>query len=417
MLDVISTVLIYYGFLYWNAPYAVSEKFVNLFNMHKENKKLSRAEIRHFCLTTEKKTMTAWQMVLRILAMPGVFIGIALNFLSIGIPILIASAGGFCIDDTEYDHPLPIRILGGILIAISVPIFILASPILISLALFGINIGYDALCQQLFFPWECISNFLPPDTFLPFAYIQGFFNSLMAGQLNLLLGLLGILGWLALSAFYFATIYGVMEITTVPLWKTAKDEDGTTATESKNVFIKCLDSIKEFFKNTRIPYKCRMDSNDEHCKLSDYIYNKMCVPYFVVTCITVAIFLFIWVPATNSALPFATNIINFIFATGVPQILVSFIVTALMGLCTHKLYNKLPESVREAIEEKLTDAIQTIAKNIVNNELFAFNFSTSSTSTSASQSNQQPQQSQRPTNPSQSQTNSSNSDHTNIFGN
>lgn len=403
MLDVISTVLIYYGFLYWNAPYAVSEKFVNLFNMHKKNKKLSRAEIRHFCLTTEKKTMTAWQMVLRILAMPGVFIGIALNFLSIGIPKLIALAGDFCLN--AIDHPLPIRILGGILIAISKPILILASPILISLALFGINVGYDALCQQLFSPLECISNFLPPDTFLPFAYIQGFFNSLMAGQLNLLVGLLGILGWLVLSAFYFATIYGIMEITTVPLWKTAKDEDGTTNTESKNVFIKCLDSIKEFFKNTRIPYKCRMDSNDEHCKLSDYIYNKMCVPYFVATCITVAIFLFIWVPATNSALPFATNIINFIFATGVPQILVSFIVTALMGLCTHKLYNKLPESVREVIEEKLTDAIQTIAKNIVNNESIAFNFSTSSTSASAPQSNQQPQQSQN------------NSDHTNIFGN
>lgn len=369
MADIISTVLIYYLFIYWNAPYELSEKFVNLFNLIGKHGDIDRSKIRHYCLFKDPQAkLTAWQMFLRILSVPGALVGKFVNYAALAIPMLLEYTTN--VIKARKGKNLGRFLLMSLIWIVKIVITFISLPVLISLVLYLSNLGYEALCKLILSPWGLIDNFLPQDVFVPFAYVAGFFKALSAGELNLLLGILGLLAWGVISAFYFATIYGILEMTTVPLWKVSI---AATDTKPSGLWNRCVEELKDFFKNIRIPYICRIpstrESNDKvYYKLDNYIYNKMNMLNFILTLVFVLTFLFIWVPISDSALPFLTNVIEFIVATGLPQLLVSFAFSSLMGLLTHKLYTKLPEKLRSGIEEKLSDAIVGITVSVIHRE-------------------------------------------------
>ena len=77
-LNVIITVIIYYGLLYWNVPYELSDKFVNLFNRVAPG--ASRKKIRCYCLNKDERAgLTIWQKLFICLSMPGVGLGKLVN--------------------------------------------------------------------------------------------------------------------------------------------------------------------------------------------------------------------------------------------------------------------------------------------------------------------------------------------------
>lgn len=336
LVELILYIIIYYGFVYLSIPYALGEKFANLF----PNKK---HRIRKY-IADSVDDFSTWQKWIRWLAVPGLLIGVVIRKL---VEVL-----AYLISPGKYSKLIWMSIL---------------IPFVLAAALFGIEQLYVLGMNALTGEWARLVEQCPDGSFIPFALMAMIAQEVGAGSFNLFIELLKLLCVLPLNLLYFAIIFGLFEGTTVSLWQEDyEDDDDDDEAVGNNLLKKCVNSVTNFFKQTRIGFTCRIHPDEDDLSgetIQDCCYEPMCKRIFIPSVIVLFIIMFIFTCISGQVKSFFETMWTLAVASGLIQAIISFVFTALASLLTHKGYEHLPEGVRDFIDEKLSDAVGSVIES------------------------------------------------------
>lgn len=301
-LNVIITVIIYYGLLYWNVPYELSDKFVNLFNRVAPG--ASRKKIRCYCLNKDARAdLTIWQKLFICLSMPGVGLG---------------------------------KLVNKLIRKIKEPFSLILAPVLVSLILQGfiyIHDKIDIICKEV---------------------ILAGISSIFSDWKNILYVLLFILIYIIASAFYFAVLFGLFEITTLPVLGWNEEDSGGSSDGSRfeKMLSDCFDALKSFRESIRMPHCC---SENDKIVIKKYLISI--IPFFAI--------MYIYVDSTNTALSVGGSLLELLAATGIPSIVLSFIISVIVGYLNRGIYHRMPQKVRNAVGSVIDKVSESAVNTIV----------------------------------------------------
>lgn len=368
LLELILVTVIYYGIIYFSIPYALGEKFANLFKGKDKHK------IVHFTSISESTrssiaNFTLWQKWIRFLALPGLWTGFLIRKIAEKLALYICCGKRFqnklekIRQSNNVDKLKRFRkkIFSRKLVLMSVII-----PFLLALSLWGLEKLYMLCSDLLLYEWNYLIEKIPEGSFVPFKFIASVVENTADGGFNIGLEILKAIAYIPLSTFYFATIFGLFEAVTVSIVK-EDNQNNSTDSNQNSLPEKCKETVIEFLKNTRISFTCRISSDNPDEKLTtiqECYYKAMNRKVFVTSSVILILIMMFYVGSTDDCMSLGHALWLFACESGLVQTVISFFVTALINFLTRQaIPPRVRNSISGMISASLSDAVITFVEN------------------------------------------------------
>lgn len=368
LIELILVTVIYYGIIYFSIPYALGEKFANLFNGKDKHK------IVHFTSISESTRssiadFTLWQKWIRFLALPGLWTGFLIRKIAERLALYICCGKRFQkklekIRQSNNVNKLKKfrkKIFSRKLVLMSVII-----PFLLALSLWGLEKLYMLCSDLLLYEWNYLIEKIPEGSFVPFKFIASVVENTADGGFNIGLEILKAVAYIPLSTFYFATIFGLFEAVTVSIVK-EDNQNNSTDSNQNSLPEKCKETVIEFLKNTRISFTCRISSDNPDKKLTtiqECYYKAMNRKVFVTSSVILILIMMFYVGSTDDCMSLGHALWLFACESGLVQTVISFFVTALINFLTRQ---SIPQGVRNRISGMISASLSDAVINFVEN--------------------------------------------------
>lgn len=368
LIELILVTVIYYGIIYFSIPYALGEKFANLFKGKDKHK------IVHFTSISESTrssiaNFTLWQKWIRFLALPGLWTGFLIRKIAEKLALYICCGKRFqnklekIRQSNNVDKLKRFRkkIFSRKLVLMSVII-----PFLLALSLWGLEKLYMLCSDLLLYEWNYLIEKIPEGSFVPFKFIASVVENTADGGFNIGLEILKAIAYIPLSTFYFATIFGLFEAVTVSIVK-EDNQNNSTDSNQNSLPEKCKETVIEFLKNTRISFTCRISSDNPDEKLTtiqECYYKAMNRKVFVTSSVILILIMMFYVGSTDDCMSLGHALWLFACESGLVQTVISFFVTALINFLTRQaIPPRVRNSISGMISASLSDAVITFVEN------------------------------------------------------